>query len=76
MTTLTQNEKAVFEAMLKGHEGDYTKTGWGDVYLDNFCPAGMSTKAYTGVLSSLSKKGLYCVNDNWAWGFVKLGESE
>jgi hypothetical protein len=45
---------------------------WGEVYLDNARPPGMSQTAYRAVLAALSRQGLYQPMDGYAWGRVAL----
>lgn len=46
--------------------------GWGEVYLDNARPDGMSDKSFRSCLASLSKLNLYRPIDGYAFGKVKL----
>lgn len=46
--------------------------GWGDVYLDNARPEGMSDKSFRSCLASLAGADLYKVIDGYAWGKVRL----
>ena len=59
-------------AEIEGYEHD--DQAWGSVYLDNAIPVGMPAKTWRAVLSSLAKKGLYRVDDGWAFGYVKMDD--
>jgi hypothetical protein len=48
-------------------EGDY-----GNVYLDNARPYGMSERTFRSCLSHLIKSGLYEPVDGFAWGRVRI----
>ena len=66
---LTTQEKAVHSALCQ-EDAEMQQGQWKMVYLDN---AGINTDdpAVRGVLASLTKKGLYRVEDGYAWGWVK-----
>lgn len=70
---LTEMEQRALEALRKSQEQIEVISGeeWGSVYLDNAKPWDWSGKAWSGVLSSLSQKGLYR-EDEYAFGLVKM----
>jgi len=71
--TPTNHSAIVLESLrlhVENRDGD-----WGDVYLDNARPSGMSETAFRAVLAALSRKGLYKPIDGYAWGRVQLGEA-
>ncbi len=45
---------------------------WGEVYIDNARPDGMSETAFRSHLAALSRRGLYEPMDGYAWGRVQL----
>lgn len=62
--SLRQNVESVF------YEND---TGtWGNVYLDNALPQGMTPRAFAGHLASLQKLGLYRSNGDDCFGDVLM----
>lgn len=76
MTTsqLTEKETTALEALRRNIETeDYPSQGWGLVYLDNAIPSGWSIYTWRTMLSKLSSKGLYKVEDGYAWGCVLIG---
>lgn len=56
----------------KEYTEEFKGIEWGMVYLDNARPAGMSDKSFRSYLAALSKKGLYEVEDGFAWGRVRM----
>jgi len=64
------NSDTVLEC-LRRHAEDKSAE-WSLVYLDNAVPTGMSVTSFRSCLAVLSKRGLYKVEDSWAWGNVKL----
>lgn len=73
--TLTANETKALEALrasAEGSEEEFEGKEWRSVYLDNasyYC--GIYGKAWSGILSSLSQKGLYREYDD-AFGLVAV----
>ena len=66
---LTPKEKEIYDALRNGHDENYgDREGWIMVYLDNEIPMNKST---AGILASLTKKGLYEIEDGYAFGWVK-----
>jgi hypothetical protein len=45
---------------------------WGQVYLDNARPSGMSAHGFAGYLQALHAAGLYRTLDGIAFGLVRL----
>lgn len=70
LPNLTLNEGIVYDNLLEARDDD--DGAWAEVYLYNALPDGMPVATFRSILSSLSKKGLYRVIDNNAWGMVKL----
>jgi len=54
-------------ANVEGLDGDY-----GDVYLDNARPYGMSERIFRSCLSKLIKSRLYEPVDGFSWGRVRI----
>jgi hypothetical protein len=74
MTQLTDNENRVLACLRGAVEGrtiDKDGITWGDVYLDNAIPDGMSSREFDGTLGSLTKKGLYREYEE-AFGMVQI----
>lgn len=71
MTNLSNEAQTVLNALRNGSEGWSKSEAWGEVYLDNVRPAGMTDKTFRAYLAVLSKAGLYKVVDGYAWGKVK-----
>jgi hypothetical protein len=76
MINLTETEIKALEALrvsTEGSEEEFQGKEWKSVYLDNasaYC--GIYGKAWSGVLSSLSQKGLYREDDGYAFGLVAV----
>lgn len=77
MTTsdLTPMEAEALEALRNNSEGccevnPTTDEEWHSIYLDNAKPRNWSGKTWSGVLGSLSRKGLYRDDDGYAFGMV------
>jgi hypothetical protein len=51
---------------------EHRDDAWGEVYIDNARPGGMSETASRAVLAALSRRGLYEPMDGFAWGRVQL----
>lgn len=71
---LTEMEQQALKALRENEENIEVHQGqnWGSVYLDNAKPRNWSGKTWSGVLSSLSQKGLYREDDGYAFGLVKM----
>ena len=75
MTDLTANEAEVLAALRAEIESTFIRTDgreWGTVYLDNVCRAGRTDRSFSGVLGSLTAKGLYRDGGD-AFGEVIIG---
>ena len=70
--TLTDKESLALEHLR--HFVESSSHGWGNVYLDNARPPQWDEKTWSGVLGSLTKKGLYQPEwgDEGCFGDVKL----
>jgi hypothetical protein len=74
MTHFTDNENRVLACLRSAVEGRITdKAGmtWGDVYLDNAIPDGMTVREFDGTLGSLTRKGMYQESEE-AFGLVRI----
>lgn len=73
-TKVTQLERVAVEELLANLEGststDSMGVVWGSVYLDN-CPMS-ATKSWSGVLSSLKKKGIYSSQGDGIFGEIRV----
>lgn len=65
------NHSAIVLQSLRDHV-EHRDGAWGEVYLDNARPVGMSETAFRAVLAALSRRGLYEPMDGFAWGRVQL----
>lgn len=72
---LTENEATALESLRRNREGRQD-TGWCTVYLDNAKPAAWTGNQWAAVLGSLERKGLYRVDDGYAWGDVYVPVEE
>lgn len=77
MTTLTKNEIEVLAALRAEVESHFTREGvqWGTVYLDNVARNGRSDRSFSGILGSLTAKGLYA-DQGECFGSVPLAVEE
>jgi hypothetical protein len=66
--SLTDNERNVIADLRSGVESE--DDGWGTVYLDNVIDT--TDKSVRSTLGSLKKKGMYQVEDGYAFGRIKL----
>lgn len=73
--TLTTDEITAYTRLQIAQEGisvEDSSGKWATVYLDNAKPATWTGKKWAGVLSSLSKKGVYREDDGYAFGLVLM----
>lgn len=73
--TLTTDEISAYIQLQRAQEGICSEDAsgkWASVYLDNAKPANWAGKKWSGVLSSLSKKGVYREDDGYAFGLVLM----
>jgi hypothetical protein len=59
-------------AALRAHVENDNGNGFGQVYLDNACPRGMSARSFAGHLSALERVGLYKSQGDDCFGDVKI----
>lgn len=73
ISTLTPLETQALES-LRANIEETQAIGWASVYLDNAKPVSWDGKLWSAILASLAKKGLYRVDDGYAFGLVLLPE--
>ena len=67
------NTEQVLKAMRANTDSEGTQEGWRMVYLDNALPQDREfRRSLGGMLSSLTKRGVYKEVDGFAWGQVKM----
>jgi len=74
MTKLSAQATEILANLRKSVENTETRANgdWGNVYLDNARPDGVSNRSFAGYLSALEKAGLYESQGDDFFGIVKL----